>query len=234
MKMYEFFRLGVGVIVACSVNGCSSSREAAGIKNDTLKRSEGDVAKEMFEQRCLSAGEKINKRVENVEGIYLLKLRPQELNFSDQYALDDPYGSDFTGEGYIESFLKGFYETNYLKPDHPIANAPAHLGYHYVDAIDVKEAQRYRYVGIVEQPGLMDPKFVKDYRRFVLTRALSKGPAPRYGVMYEDISTKEERDHWIAGSSLKVIDMKTNEILAERIGYMYDPGQGANSGGRSP
>jgi hypothetical protein len=53
-------------------------------------------------------------------------------------------------------------------------------------------------------------------------------------VTYEDISTREERDHWIAGSSLKVIDLQTNEMMAERIGYMMDRGQGGNSGGRSP
>jgi len=33
---------------------------------------------------------------------------------------------------------------------------------------------------------------------------------------------------------LKVIDLQTNEVMAERIGYMMDRGQGNNSGGRSP
>ena len=59
-------------------------------------------------------------------------------------------------------------------------------------------------------------------------------PAPRYGVTYDDISTREERDYWIAGSWLKVIDLKTNEVVAERIGYMMDRGQGNTSGGRAP
>jgi hypothetical protein len=57
---------------------------------------------------------------------------------------------------------------------------------------------------------------------------------PRYGVTYDDISTREERDYWIAGSSLKVIDLPTNEVMAERIGYMMDRGQGDRGGGRSP
>ena len=57
---------------------------------------------------------------------------------------------------------------------------------------------------------------------------------PRHGVTYDDISTREERDYWIAGSSLKVIDLKTNEVMAERIGYMMDRGQGNTSGGRAP
>lgn len=57
---------------------------------------------------------------------------------------------------------------------------------------------------------------------------------PRYGVTYDDISTREEREYWIAGSSLKVIDMQTNEIIAERIGYMVDWAQGSRAGQRSP
>jgi hypothetical protein len=31
-----------------------------------------------------------------------------------------------------------------------------------------------------------------------------------------------------------VIDLKTNEVMAERIGYMMDRGQGNDSGGRPP
>ena len=70
--------------------------------------------------------------------------------------------------------------------------------------------------------------------RFVLDKTLSPGAQPRYGVTYDDISTREEREYWIAGSSLKVIDLKKNEVMAERIGYMMDRGQGNTSGGRSP
>ena len=60
------------------------------------------------------------------------------------------------------------------------------------------------------------------------------GKPPRYGVTYDDISTREEREYWIAGSLLKVIDLQTNEVIAERIGYMVDWAQGSQAGGRSP
>ena len=53
-------------------------------------------------------------------------------------------------------------------------------------------------------------------------------------MTYDDITTREERDVWIAGSSLRVIDLETNEVMAERIGYMMDPAQGNTSGGRAP
>ena len=46
-----------------------------------------DKAKALFDERCKTAGEKIYRTVENVEGVLLMKVRPEEINFSDQYAV---------------------------------------------------------------------------------------------------------------------------------------------------
>ena len=48
------------------------------------------------------------------------------------------------------------------------------------------------------------------------------------------IQTREDWDYWIAGSSLRLIDLQTNEVMAERIGYMGDWAQGSSAVGRSP
>jgi hypothetical protein len=56
----------------------------------------------------------------------------------------------------------------------------------------------------------------------------------RYGVEWTDISSREDREHWIAGSSLRVLDVRTQDVIAERIGYMIDRGQGSQAGFRSP
>lgn len=64
------------------------------------------VAEAMFRERCRSAGETIHRRAENVEGILLMKLRPGAINYAQQFAMDDPYGSDLGGDGYIISFLR--------------------------------------------------------------------------------------------------------------------------------
>ena len=53
-------------------------------------------------------------------------------------------------------------------------------------------------------------------------------------MRFDDISTHEDRQHWIAGSSLKVIDLETDDVIAERIGYMVDRAQGSRAGNRSP
>lgn len=194
-----------------------------------------------FEMRCKGAGEKIHKTADNVEGVLLMKLRPDRINRSDQFALDDPYGRDFGGEAYVRSFLKGFEP----RPAIPIPGAPPRYGYEYVEAVDPKDGQRYRYTPGIKAVGkkdaayvarerLKDPSFSDTITQFAAIKNLAPGTPPRYGVTYEDISTPEDRKIWVAGSSLRVMDLQTNEVMAERIGYMIDLGQGATGGGRAP
>lgn len=200
-------------------------------------------AEALFKERCQNAGEKIYRTADKVEGIFLMKLRPKDINYGDQYKLDDPYGSDLGGEGYIQSFVRGF-ETRQAQF---APGSPPRLGYPYVEALDPQDGKRYRYTGGMKVVGKKDstaynvqielkrnPNYDLNIYAFVLDKTPATGPQPRYGVTYDDISTREERDYWIAGSSLKVIDLKTHEVMAERIGYMMDRGQGSSAGGRSP
>ena len=187
----------------------------------------------MYEERCKKSGVFIHRTPENVEGIFLLKVRPNRVNYGDQFALDDPYGHDLMGDGYIESFLRGSYAANISGEPLP-GSPPPPVGYQFVDAIDVKDGVRYRYTGSIEEPWLWDKNYLQGYKRFEMRRRPAPDPAPRYGVTYEDISTPEERSYWIAGSSLRVIDLSTNEVMAERVGYMIDLAQGSGAAGRSP
>lgn len=232
------------VLVACATTGGAQSGPSREERAARLANAEA-----MFDQRCKTAGEKIHRTVDNVEGIFLMKLRPEGINRGNQFAMDDPYGSDSGGEAY----LKGFFLESHLFANR-FANAEmtayirAHYsGYHYVEAIDPKDGKRYRYTGAIKSVGKKDvsapnvqinmkrdPNYDLNIYAFVLDKTPVSGPPPRYGVTYEDISTREEREYWIAGSSLKVIDLKTNEVIAERIGYMMDRGQGNDSGGRGP
>lgn len=192
-------------------------------------------AERLFKTRCASAGEKITRTVDNVAGLILLKLRPLHHNFDQQFALDDPYGSDVPGRGYIGTFLRENYDLSFRDalPSLKLTRAMLPTGYRFVDVL-VEERIRYRYTGRIEEPWVQDHHYLKGYQRFVMDSAPATAPAPRYGVDYHDISTEEDRRLWIAGSSLQVIDLKTKEVIAERIGYMFDPGQGNRSGSRSP
>jgi hypothetical protein len=202
------------------------------------------TAQSMFEERCKTAGEKILRTVEGVEGIVLMKVRPRESNFGNQFLLSDPYGDDLGGDAYIQTFLRGSFQ--FGNKDIP-EGSPPRLGYTYVEAQDPKDGQRYRYTAAKTAVRKMDvnatnvqidlkrdPNFDLNIYEFVLTKVPAPGKPPRYGVTYDDISTHEEREYWIAGSSLKVVDLQTNEVIAERIGYMVDWAQGSRAGQRSP
>jgi len=195
-------------------------------------------AEALFKLHCATAGEKIKRTVKDVEGIFLLKGRPKNTNFSDQFVMDDPYGSDFGGDGYIKGFLKAEHELpkRYAaqRKDAPAIDPNDPIGFDYVEMADPHGSGRFRYTAHVYQPGKTDPTYLLSAFRVALQKSPSTGAAPRYGVTYDDISTQEDRKVWIAGSSLKVIDLQTNEVIAERVGYMIDRGQGVTAGGRSP
>ena len=168
----------------------------------------------------------------------LMKLRPQQTNFDAQFDMNDPYGHDSGGDWYIKEFLRGFHHQT-KEPSAP--GSPPRMGYAYIETVDPQDNVRYRYTGEIKvmmhvSSMLMggDGRSTFQTKEFALDRAPAITPPPRYGVTYDDISTREERNYWIAGSSLKVIDLQTNEVVAERIGYMMDSGQGNTSGGRSP
>ncbi len=160
-----------------------------------------------------------------------MKVRPEGQNFGDQYKMDDPYGHDLPGDGYIGNFLRARNEKGHL--------TEAAGGYRYVDVIDPSDGKRYRYTGAVREVTRISSPLIggdgKPFKTtaFVLDKIPSVDPQPRYGVTYDDISTHEDREYWIAGSSLRVIDLQTNVVIAERIGYMMDRGQGATGQGGS-
>ena len=147
---------------------------------------------------------------------------------------------------YIGTFLVGKDKNGHFRETHE-PNPIVSPGYRYIEAVDPKDGKRYRYTGSIKVVGRKlesapnvqvelsrNPNYDLNIYGFVVDRDRAPHQAPRYGVTYDDISTPEERDFWIAGSSLKVIDLQTNEIIAERIGYMIDFAQGATPGGRQP
>lgn len=191
------------------------------------------AAEAHFEMRCRSSGEKLARTVEGVDGVVWLRWREpisNADNFADQYKLNDPYGQDCGGEDCIAKLLRA---TEGLDLD-PQKKEPYHLGYRFVESIDPRDNKPYRYTLRLYRPFDREPKWLETLVRPELVIKPIEKYAARYGVTWDDISTKEDRDYWIAGGSLKVIDLQTNEVIAERVGYMMDRDQGSQEGFRSP
>jgi hypothetical protein len=223
----------LALVLLVSLLGCSATAQKPLELSERQK-----MAMAMFQERCKKAGEFIYRTASEVDGVFLLKVRPSGINYGDQFALSDPYGRDLAGEGgFIGSFLRGSY-----RGDERVDRSQRRSqGYLYVEAVDPRDGIRYRYTGavkdVVRTMSVMnggDGKTQYTSREFVVERFLASGAMPRYGITYDDISTSDERQYWIAGSSLKVIDLQTNELMAERVGYMIDIFQGDRAGGRSP
>jgi hypothetical protein len=174
-------------------------------------------AKALFDERCKTAGEKIYKTVENVEGIQLLKVRKYS---GGELSTDINATSQTYGDGFIQSFL--VFEQDRGDSFRQLAfdrNSTKKPGYRYVVANDPKDNRPYRY-SIDENLSLKRSEVI--------------GALPRYALTFDEPVKPEERAYWIATSITKVLDLQTNEVLGEAIQFVIDPGQGSRAGQRTP
>ena len=215
------------------------------------------AGKALWEEKCRTvAGENIYKTVPDVEGLVLLKVRPKawEPEWADPMWPGAAFAREARTDEYIESFLgyehsssatgkpitptyRGYINTDYL-PNNP-NNLP---GYRYVDVIDPEDGLRYRYSGSVKVVGrkdilakgiqmalARDPNYDLNIYRWTLDRAPAPDPAPRYGVTYEDHVIPADRALGVASSTVRVIDLETDEVLGEMLRYAWStPASSAN------
>lgn len=185
----------------------------------------------LFEERCKTAGEKIYKTVENVEGVFVIKHRTEDINFNQQFKLDDPYGYAGKGEGYLKLFIRG--RSTVPTTIGKVVPSSQIVTYRFVEVANPNGDGFYRYTTSMNKDD--SERITRNGGGVMpLSKELTTVRNARYGITWDDISTQEDRENWIAGSSQKIIDMKTNEVIAERVGYMFDRGLGNTSGGRSP
>lgn len=169
-------------------------------------------AKAVFDERCKTAGWKIYRKVENVDGILLLKVRPPT---GDDYfkKIYDPMWEDaalsgeYTGEYYIKGFLyndfPGSTENGIIEEERN--------GYYYVDVLENGVYTRYA--------------LAYNDNHAPMTQTPITTPA-RYAVTYENMVDPADRAMWIAGTKVIVLDTQTDEVLGEAIWYSFDPAQG--------
>ena len=172
-----------------------------------------DPAKARFDQLCQNAGEKIYRTADNVDGILLLKVRGDDEKYQDnsynprkdQMWEDAAIESESKREEYVASFL------------------PYYSSVHY-DNVDVlqKDGSIIRYSG--------------NWSRYAKPFDQEENPPhpARYAVTYENDVSWENRKHWIAGTTIKIIDTKTNTLMAEKTMYVFVPELGYSKFEQNP
>jgi len=164
-------------------------------------------AKALFDELCKTAKENIYKTMDNVDGVLLLNIRKGKIEDNRNPNWPDAASGYETssnkppyGEEYIRSFLGPTYITKSI--DQTVASR----GYSYVDVKEEGRFWRYRY-------GELN------------SRDLIKEPSPpelaRYAVDFKNDVNPEHRKHWVAGTTVTVIDTWNQEIIAEKTWYAF-------------
>ncbi|MCP5268788.1 MAG: hypothetical protein H6943_07095 [Zoogloeaceae bacterium] len=199
-------------------------------------------AEAVYKERCEKvAGIRIYKTVPDVEGVLLMKVRPArgDRELADPNWPGAAFGREFYGDSYIRTFLGYEYPAQgpidskhrgYITTDNRPGGLP---GYRWVEVIDPKDGQRYRYAGSEKVVGKKDataynvqlalkkdPNYDLNVYRWSLDKVPSPSPTPpRYAVTFEDHVIPEERALWLASSTVKVLDLQTNDVLGEMTRY---------------
>ena len=216
-------RLWVGLLIAVAVPYSCISPLVRELKRDQQKAAEKEAewrkryepAKARFDRLCQNAGEKIYRTADNVDGILLLKVRGDDEKYQsnrynplkDQMWEDAAVESESKREGYIEEFL---LRSNLSFPR-----------YIYADVLQ-KDNSIIRY------------SIYKVNQEWVEDKQLNPHPRARYAVTYENDISWENRKHWIAGTTIKIIDTKTNELMAEKTMYAFVPELGYSKFEQNP
>lgn len=214
-------RLWVGLLIAVAVPYSCISPLVHELKRDQQKAAEEDAewrkrydpAKARFDQLCQNAGEKIYRTADNVDGILLLKVRGDDEKYQsnrynplkDQMWEDAAVASEFEREEYVASFLPYFSRAHY----------------DYVDVLQ-KDGSIIRYSGDWH---MSDKPFNQE---------TNPAHPARYAVTYENDVSWENRKHWIAGTTIKIIDTQTNTLMAEKTMYVFVPELGYSKFEQNP
>ena len=201
-----------------SANERRLNREAEIRRQNRLK------SRAVFEELCKTAGEKIYRTADNVEGVTLLKVWDRESIHKEdklwKYAgLPEQYGKDSYIEGFLKWRVKIITEGNEKYDD--VLFSPEDQNHPYI------LQGRYSYVDVKQKNGTflrytLGDNLNQNYR---MISNFTKSPA-RYAVTFENPVVPEEREHWIAHTRATVIDLQNNTVMATKDWYSFESQQG--------
>jgi hypothetical protein len=195
----------------------AKKREAEAQKGEAYARE----AWAYFKKKCdADAGEKIYKTFTDVKSVLVVKQLPpaNDNALSDQFWLGDPYSNATPGERASSAALRLASQTL------PASFGNEGRGFDFVESSTADTNNLVRYSYRREQGEWREAREIQPIDR----------PASRFGISWQDESTPEDRKYWVARSHLRIVDLTDDSIVAERIGYLIEPGFGSTRGQRLP
>lgn len=183
------------------------------------------TAEALFDEKCKTAGEKIYRTVDDVEGVTLLKM-PKP--YKNAYAYD-PMWEDAAvverGRWDTFSFLGVTYK-NYSDGTFSVYGKPKSKK-EYLN--NLKKYQGiifgYEFVDVIDENGSITRYTLPWGSKLVSTKY--NGKPARYAITYDAPVIPDERKYWIAGATIKIIDTKDNSLIAEKTMFLFDYGLGS-------
>jgi hypothetical protein len=178
----------------------------------------GMTPEQYFDHLCKTeAGEFVYKTVENVQGIYQMRPRKEATDYELEhlYALEDPY--DITDDPNPQDYLVqppfGQYQfMESLRTKDEVEISEPYVRYSRSSAKESKRDYVYmdgnrshRVPYIVKQEGVLSLK-------------------SRYGYIWRGIQRPQDRELGIVGGELIVMDLRTNDVLGVRRGFIRSGG----------
>lgn len=208
--IYGSFLLTVlcGLLPACAATTAPDKPDDAYVK----------AAWAYFKNKCeTEAGEKIYKTFTGVKSVLVVKPLPPatEKDLFDQFWMGDPYSNATPWSKRGDTAARRLTGDS-RRPDGVIQRG--------LDFVEIKSQFNSEYVRI--------NRAVSNDRESM--REPIRQPTSRFGVAWEDISKPEDRNYWVAGSRLSVIDLTDNSVVAERVGFLIEAGFGETAGQRRP
>ncbi len=172
-----------------------------------------------FRKKCeTEAGEKIYKTYTGVKSVLVIKPLPPatEKDLYDQFWYGDPYSDDIPVLDRGERAARRLIGRGKFIDKYDYAN-------HGFEFIEQREKGGHEYLRIY--PRVEHPFF---------SEKSESTSVSRFGISWEDTSTPEDRKYWVASSRLRIFDLTDNSVIAERIGFLIEPGFGSTAGQRRP
>jgi hypothetical protein len=152
----------------------------------------------------------------------------------EQFWMGDPYMGAWYSD-YAQTLPSGREVEHYLgdgdEYDDSIAKIPPLAFVELPDADNPDQLWRYAYQPTERMKEITIKGKAWKYPEKELERVQIDAIQSRYGFTWEDLSTPENRQYWVAKSRLQIVDLQNRAVIAERIGYAWGYGGWRSEGG---